>query len=698
MSNPAEGQADADGSQFLARLVALDETLADGGSVPVDPAADPRWRESAAVLELLHRSNPRRGSSVLGKFGAVSDLRPRPVGHPERVGRFVVEGIIGSGSSGVVYAATDPRFGRRVAVKVLNQSDDITFSRFRVEVTALAAVNHPHVVQVFELGEHEGRPFLVMEFVSGGALGNQAPGDDRPERNAARLVVRVARGVGAAHAAGIIHRDLKPGNILLTPDGWPKVADFGLARRLDRTDPLTEAGAAVGTPNYMSPEQAAGHGDEVGIASDVYGLGAILFSLLTGRPPFLGVIGFDLLRRIVNDAPPRPRSLNGSVPWALERICLRCLEKNPLDRYPSTEAVADDLEAFLSGNRFRAMLPTNRRGRRAVLGLIGFGGLALVLVGVLGRKQPTAPPFTADVPGPKVVGVRIGDVVGRHEGGIRALALSHDGLRAASFPLAGPGRVWDVAGRRVVAELPGTDRSATGVFFPDGDRVLAVFPQNRLGVWSVSQGRLVAERQLPENINIFAVRDDGELVGAADRRGITHLWRPATGEYHRSPAIRFNTGGAVGVAFRTGHDELLTALQHVEKLGVWKFPGDDIRVIPNIGFTMPNLLAALPDGRAVVSNGRRLLVITPTEPPQVQVLPLADGVGFRSLAVTNEGRWIACACHDGTTRVWDVESNLELARADTPGVRMLATTASGTRGVIAFADGTICELRLSGGE
>ena len=258
-------------------------------------------------------------------------------------------GILGRGGMGVVYRARQVALKRDVALKVLQAggpaTDDLR-QRFLAEAEAVAAINHPCVVQVHDFGTWDGRPFLALELCPGGTLSqalrvaSMSPGD------AAALVERVARGVAAAHARGVVHRDLKPANILLDATGAPKVADFGLAKLTAGEGGLTRSGALLGTPGYMSPEQARGGAKRVGPAADVYSLGAILYECLTGRPPFRGAIPADTLQQVLTTNPEPVRAINPDVPAELEIICLKCLEKDPARRYASADAVADALMAL----------------------------------------------------------------------------------------------------------------------------------------------------------------------------------------------------------------------------------------------------------------------------------------------------------------------------------------------------------------
>jgi len=224
-----------------------------------------------------------------------------------------VQGVLGHGGMGVVYKAWHQRLHRTVAVKMLLAGDYARpqeLGRFLREAETVAGLRHANIVQVHEAGDVDGRPYFTMEFVEGGSLAEKLAGTPQPAGQAAALVATVAEAVHAAHQRGIVHRDLKPGNILLTADGTPKLADFGVARRLEGAAGLTQSGAPLGTPSYMAPEQAEGKTRDVGPATDTYALGAILYELLTGRPPFRAETAAETLRQVVSQDPAPPSRLN----------------------------------------------------------------------------------------------------------------------------------------------------------------------------------------------------------------------------------------------------------------------------------------------------------------------------------------------------------------------------------------------------
>ncbi len=270
---------------------------------------------------------------------------------------------IGRGGMGVVYRAKQSSLDRQVALKMilrgaLASPEDV--ARFRAEAEAAARLNHPNIVQVFEVGEHLGQPYFSMQHVEGTTLSRKIAEGPLPSHEAARLLIPVCRGVAEAHRNGVLHRDLKPSNILIDEDGRPFVTDFGLAKRIPPTgqlrddgaaadvETLTNSGAIIGTPSYMAPEQAAGQRGQIGEASDVYSLGAILYAMLTGRPPFQAASPVDTILMVLEQEPVPPRVLNPGADSDLEMIAMKCLQKPTDLRYQDAASLADDLEAWLN--------------------------------------------------------------------------------------------------------------------------------------------------------------------------------------------------------------------------------------------------------------------------------------------------------------------------------------------------------------
>ena len=284
--------------------------------------------------------------------------RTSPTGG-EIVGKYELLGEIGRGGMGVIYKARQIDLDRTVAIKMIlasNLASRAQVERFAAEAKAMAKLHHPNVVRVHETGEHQGQQYFVMEYITGQSLAELSRHGMMPAERAARLVALIARAVQHLHEQGIVHRDLKPSNVLLDEQGQPYVTDFGLVKLVGSSN-VTTTGAIVGTPAYMAPEQAAGRPELVGPCSDVYALGAILYELLTGRPPYQGETPLDTLVQVIEGEPTRPRLLNPALARPLETICLKCLEKDPGERYVSAAALAQDLERVLEGDAVEARQP-----------------------------------------------------------------------------------------------------------------------------------------------------------------------------------------------------------------------------------------------------------------------------------------------------------------------------------------------------
>lgn len=320
-------------------------------------------------------------------------------------GDYELQRELARGGMGVVYEARQMSLNRPVALKMIlagHLATQASVQRFRLEAEAAARLDHPNIVPIYEVGDHEGQHFYSMKLLTGGTLAKNfptlalpadglAPGQSWPRQRAiARLVVKVAKAVDYAHKHGVLHRDLKPTNILLDAQSEPHVSDFGLAKVAESEEGLTLSGAPIGTPGYMAPEQAAGQTKRLTTAADVYSLGALLYELLAGRPPFVGNTPLATMRKVLEEAPVAPRALNVHINRDLETICLKCLSKDPESRYPSAFAFAEDLEHWLAGEpiaarpvgMFEKLWSRARRDPKlAALVIVVFASLLLVALG-----------------------------------------------------------------------------------------------------------------------------------------------------------------------------------------------------------------------------------------------------------------------------------------------------------------------------
>lgn len=602
---------------------------------------------------------------------------------PELPGFEVLEEI-GRGGMGIVYRARQTQLGRMVAVKLLLPgvlADEAARRRFQVEARAVAGLGHEGIVAVHHADEHQGQPYLVMEHVAGGDLARAISGGPLDPRHAADLVRGIADALQFAHEKGVLHRDLKPSNVLLGEDGRPRLTDFGLAKRLDSDPGITLAGQTLGSPGYISPEQAGAHRGEVGPASDVYSLGAVLYCLLTGRPPFLASTLADTLHEVLHEGPVGLRALNPSVPAALEVLCLKCLEKRPADRYESAAELAADLGRFLGDEPIRARPPSRltrgwRWSRRhpttTVLGMLA----VMVALGAAGTGLWLAGRAAADVRA-AVAARQVAEAnqsareeeLRRSRSELYASQITAAHLawkqgdprtaweRLISVRAANPG--WEyhylqrlfTQGHRTVMGHSGIVTAVA--FSPNGRWLASCGTSGTLQLWDVRAGRpwrTFTEGMMRFNRVAFAV--DGRLVLACDSNGWVKSWECETGD--PGPVLRI---GASAVR----------------------------DVVP-------------------LSDGRRVAVVSASEGTQIWDLLTGSWVaGFEvperkvmSVAVDRSGRNIAAGGQDGTITVRDlIHGNLVWRiRGHVGAVSRVAYSPAEDRLLSAGADG---QLRLWSG-
>jgi WD40 repeat protein/predicted Ser/Thr protein kinase len=547
---------------------------------------------------------------------------PSPGGPLPSVPGYEILGELGRGGMGVVYQARQISLNRTVALKMLlpgQLSSTGAVQRFRREAEAAAYLDHPNIVPIYEVSEHQGQYFFSMRLIDGVNLDHKAAELMKSPREAARLVASVARAVHYAHQRGILHRDLKPANILIDEDGRPHVTDFGLARRLERGGSLTQTGAIMGTPEYMSPEQATAQ-PGLTTAADVYSLGAILYTLLTGRPPFRGLNLLETLRQVVEQEPTPPRLLQPAVNKDLETICLKCLAKEPAQRYASAEALAGDLENWLEGRPIAAR-PASLMGRlrrwakrrpavAALLMVVVFlavGGFATVYWQYqealrqkslaeeeTGRKaaaliqaeqaelkakdqttlaqnkaRETEDALKKETQAKELAAQRL-DRARRNLMTAQLLRVSfiyeRDPGQALDLledtnacPLDQRDFAWGMYYRWCQRDRPSFPGSPPAAVTRDGKTVVCsnYHWKGTVEIWDVATGKRTI--RLPEKasaINVLALSPDGKLLAVGDEDSTVRLWEVATGKQHA--ALKGHTGGVASIAF-TPDGQLLAA-------------------------------------------------------------------------------------------------------------------------------------------
>ena len=578
---------------------------------------------------------------------------------------------VGRGGMGIVYEAWQIGLNRPTAIKMILAGDHASpqeLARFQTEAEAVGRLQHPNIVQIYEVGESKGRPYLSMEYVAGGSLGQKLQGVPLAARSAAELLETLARAMHHAHERGILHRDLTPGNVLLAEDGVPKIVDFGLAKLLGAGPVIhTQTGVVVGTPSYMAPEQAWGKTKEIGIAADVYALGAILYELLTGRPPFRAETPLETVLQVQSVDPVSPSRLQPKLPRDLATICLQCLQKEPRRRYADAGALANDLRSFLEGKTIQAR-PTGTwvrtlkwaQRRPAVAALLAL----VVFVTALGFGLVTWQWQRAEAAGQEAVGkarelevknYRQDLALAERELSVNNVGRAEEILDACPVGL----RDWEwhclkrlrYGDLRALQQYPVAVYSP--VFSPDGRYLAAGARNGTVKISDVATGKELLAPNMPNhNIRSVAYSPDGQRLVTAGLDGRIIVWKTTTGEVLRTLK---GHEGPVGHALFSPDGNRIASSSWDYTVKLWDLAtGREIRTFSGYRGA-PAVAGFLSGGRCLVTTSAGGTVILWDTTTFREIWSFRDQIDWlASRALSHDGQRLALGGQDGLVTVWDL--------------------------------------------
>jgi WD40 repeat protein/tetratricopeptide (TPR) repeat protein len=624
---------------------------------------------------------------------------------------YEILGELGRGGMGVVYRARQVRLNRPCALKMIlagAHTDAVAAHRFRAEAQAVARLQHPNVVQIYSIGEADGLPYFELEYVEGGSLDRRLDGTPWPPRRVAGLVEALARGVAEAHRLEIVHRDLKPANVLLAADGTPKVTDFGLAKSLAHDTGLTRTDSIMGSPGYMPPEQAEGKTRQVGPLADVYALGAILYELLTGRPPCRGATILETLEQVKTAEPVAPSRLVPRLLRDVETIALKCLQKDPAKRYASAGDLAEDLRRFLANEPIRARRVSAAERywrwarRNPVIAVLG-GMLTAVLIATTAGSMMAATyfrslagsEFRANQKSQEAQKVAVeaqqkalaerdhsrrlsanlaldkGIALAETGEAARGLHWMLEGLKGAPAEAAEIQRVirinlsaWSeqVHGLRQVIRPIGAPTDFRCAFIPNG-QVIAVASADGLRYWDARSLQPTGKPLVFERVAVaFAFSPDGKTLITGHERGGAQRWAVTTGSRVGAPLPH---GGAVsGVAFSPDGTVIVTGCTD-GTVRIWdSSTGQPLSTPAETGQSVWGVAFA-PDGKSILigtgSEGRSGAAYfwdVANRAKLAGALKLQDSI--LTVAFNPAGTTFLTGCQDGTSQLWERETNRPL--------------------------------------